>query len=198
MRPRVNAVNDRAVSLRRGPHAEPAVTKPRRPLEGGISAAADQDRDGLLRGGFDPALVKLEELAVVIHRFAAEQPLDDLEAFVRATAAAFWIDTTHGDFIAIFTAHANPEQQLAGGRFSDGYELSGDRYRMPQRQQIDPDTDLEPFVDRGQRGGVDQSIHAGADVEADVVGDEDMIDTAVQNPGDQITTPLVRRLQQGG
>jgi len=146
----------------------------------------------------DPRAFEIEELAVMIDRLAVQQAAHDVERLVGPAAARARIDAAHRDFVAIFAADADAQDQLSRRRFGNRRELPRDRDRIAQRQQIDADDDLQLRAERRQRRRVDQAVHAGADVKAHMVRHEDVIDAVRDDRVDETLTIAVRRAQNLG
>ena len=101
-----------------------------------------------------------------------------MKRLVGSAATRARIDAAHRDFVAVFAADSYAEDELSRCRFGNRRKLSRHGDWVSQREQVDADDNLQGRVRRSQRRGIDQPIHAGADVEADVIGDEYVIEPA--------------------
>ena len=70
---------------------------------------------------------------------AVGQAAQDLKAFVHPASARLRVDAADLDLVAVLAADPDAEREPAGRELRDRRELAGDRNRVAQRKQVEPD-----------------------------------------------------------
>ena len=131
---------------------------------------------------------------------AFAQAAQDLQAFVHPPSACLGVDAADLDLVRVLAADPDTEREPTGCQLRDGGELTGDRHRVAQRQQVEPDVHRQVSLSGEHGGGGDQPVRPRSDEEADVIGDTEVIDARVGDPwraspaGAPIRRWVVRRL----
>ncbi len=129
--------------------------------------------------GLISSLVQLKELAREVDGVAGHQPLDDLEALIRASAASAGVDAAYFDLMAVLAAHADTKDHPPGRDRRHGRELASDGKRMPQRQQIDADHHFQRWVELRERSNFNETVGAGPIAKRHVVGHIHLVDPGI-------------------
>ena len=77
-----------------------------------------------------------------------------------------------------------PRVSRPGASCRDGGELTGDRNRVAQRQQVEPDVHRQRSLSGEQGGGGDQPVRSRSDEEADVIADAEVVDARLGDAGE--------------
>jgi hypothetical protein len=164
-----------------------------------IGSSSHDQRDR--RRGHDEGVDQREELAVERDRRAAGQAPQDPEALVHPASARLRVDAADLDLVGVLAADPDAECQPAGRELGDRGELAGDRDRVAQREQVQPDVHRQLGLHREQRARADQPVRARADEEADVVAHAQVVDAGVGDPAERCPHPLgigARQVQRIG
>ncbi len=85
----------------------------------------------------------------------------------------------------ILATDADAEQEPAGRQGSEVGDLPGDGDRVAQGEQVHGGVRRHPLGDRKDPGRAEQSVEPGADDEADVVADAEVVEAALLGALDQ-------------
>ena len=81
--------------------------------------------------------------------------------------------------MAVLAADPDAEREPAGRELRDRRELAGDRNRVTQWQQVQPDVHRQLSLNGEQGGRGDQPVRARSDEEAHVIADAQVVDALV-------------------
>ena len=160
----------RTESPGRDPDAQPAVAEPSGPSNRGIGAAADNDRNPRRRRGKDLRVAQRDELAIKLTGFPSQSPRrirrDSSIRRPRVLGSTPQISSSCGSSPPMPTPSVSPGGSPAMLR------VDVPPTRMTQRKEVKRHVTRQVVIVRQHRGGVDQRVRAGADMEADMVADE--------------------------
>ena len=98
---------------------------------------------------------------------------------VGAAAAGGRVDFDDLDLVAVLTADADADRDAAGGGLSEARDLPCRHQRMPQRQQVDAQVDVEARLHGCECCQEHRPVEAAAVDEAHVIRREEVIDPGV-------------------
>ncbi len=165
----------RGEAARRHPDAQPAVAQQRGAVHRGPRAPGDRDADRRVGRREDQRVADVDELALQRGGLAAQQRSQERQALVHTPPARARVDAADLDLVAILAADARRQREPAGRELGDRRHLPSDDHRVAQRQQVRADVDRQVVLHAQQRRGVDERVLAGADEEAHVVADAQMV-----------------------
>jgi hypothetical protein len=169
-----------AEGLGRHDVGDPAVAEPPGAGERRVGAAADPDRRParlarrrLQRQAAEAGIMA----ALMVDGLAAQQRAQQRDCLGQARAAFLYRHAARLVLLGKFAADPDPEDQPALAQMIQRRDHLGDRHRMAQGQQIDPDAQQQAAADHRRLRQHQQRVEDRRRV-PDVVGDPDRIEAA--------------------
>ena len=91
---------------------------------GGVGSTTDDQRYLRVAGREDDGIVEVEMLAMPSRRVSGAKRADDGDGLVETNASSTRVDTADLDLVAIFTSHADAEDESSWSELVDGRKLS--------------------------------------------------------------------------
>ncbi len=161
------------------PDTEPAVAEERRAAQRRLGPAADRERNARRRRRCDLRVLYVEELASMGHALTPQQRAQDRDRLVGPATAGARIYSTDRKLVPVLAADTDAENEPAGSKHLDVGKLAGDECRVAQGKQVYADVHASRRVRHQDRRRADERIRTGADTEADVVADRDVVQAGI-------------------
>jgi len=129
-------------------------------------------------------------------RVAVEQAADDLEGRVGPPAPRGRVDAAHLELRAVLTTEPDAHGDPTGCGLGEGGDLAGGHHRVPQGEQQHAERQVEARLHPAERGERHDPVGAVAAPEADVVGEEQVVDAGVGDGAEQRPLAVGRHLEQ--
>ena len=124
-----------------------------------------------------------EKLAVAVDRLAVEEPTNNVEFDIGATAAGRRVDLTDLELVSVLPADAHTDRYPARGVLGERGDLAGSHQWVAKRQEHHAQVETQAGLQCAQRSEPDRTVDPAAVDETDMIRREDMIDASVGDRG---------------